>query len=214
MRKGLFITFEGGEACGKSTQIQLLKEYIDKRQDKKNFIFIREPGGTKLGEEIRELLLNFETDSPTPKAELLLFLASRAQIFEKIILPSLNEGKVVIADRFFDSTVAYQGFARNILSAEEIYDLHKTILGNFLPDITFYLKISPSEAFKRKAVFPALDRMEKEGKDFHQKVYEGYNYLSEKEPDRFEVIDATQSIEKIHQQIVTVINKNLTKKDV
>lgn len=209
MKKGLFITFEGGEACGKSTQIKLLKDYIASRPDKEDFVFIREPGGTKLGENIRELLLNYEEDSPTPKSELLLFLASRAQLFEKVILPSLNEGKTVIADRFFDSTVAYQGFARNILNADEILDLHKIILGNFKPDLTFYLKISPVEAFKRKAIFPTLDRMEKEGMNFHQKVFNGYNYLSNIDPDRFVVLDASLPINDIHDKIIAEINKRL-----
>lgn len=209
MKKGLFITFEGGEACGKSTQIKLLKNYIASRPDKEDFIFIREPGGTKLGENIRELLLNYEEDSPTPKSELLLFLASRAQLFEKVILPSLNEGKTVIADRFFDSTVAYQGFARNILNANEILDLHKIILGNFKPDLTFYLKISPVEAFKRKAIFPTLDRMEKENMDFHQKVFEGYNYLSKIDDKRYVVLDATLPINIIHEMIIDKIKEKL-----
>lgn len=209
MKKGLFITFEGGEACGKSTQIKLLKDYIASRPDKEDFVFIREPGGTKLGENIRELLLNYEEDSPTPKSELLLFLASRAQLFEKVILPALNEGKTVIADRFFDSTVAYQGFARNILNADEILDLHKIILGNFKPDLTFYLKISPVEAFKRKAVFPTLDRMEKENMDFHQKVFEGYNYLSKIDDKRYVVLDATLPINNIHEMIIDKIKEKL-----
>ena len=209
MKKGLFITFEGGEACGKSTQIKLLKDYIASRPDKENFVFIREPGGTKLGENIRELLLNYEEDSPTPKSELLLFLASRAQLFEKVILPALNEGKTVIADRFFDSTVAYQGFARNILNANEILDLHKIILGNFKPDLTFYLKISPVEAFKRKAILPTLDRMEKENMDFHQKVFEGYNYLSKIDDKRYVVLDATLPINNIHEMIIDKIKEKL-----
>ena len=209
MKKGLFITFEGGEACGKSTQIKLLKDYIASRPDKEDFVFIREPGGTKLGENIRELLLNYEEDSPTPKSELLLFLASRAQLFEKVILPALNEGKTVIADRFFDSTVAYQGFARNILNADEILDLHKIILGNFKPDLTFYLKISPVEAFKRKAIFPTLDRMEKENMDFHQKVFEGYNYLSKIDDKRYVVLDATLPINIIHEMIIDKIKEKL-----
>lgn len=209
MKKGLFITFEGGEACGKSTQIKLLKDYIASRPDKEDFVFIREPGGTKLGENIRELLLNYEEDSPTPKSELLLFLASRAQLFEKVILPALNEGKTVIADRFFDSTVAYQGFARNILNANEILDLHKIILGNFKPDLTFYLKISPVEAFKRKAIFPTLDRMEKENMDFHQKVFEGYNYLSKIDDKRYVVLDATLPINIIHEMIIDKIKEKL-----
>ncbi len=118
MNKGLFITFEGGDACGKSTQVKLFKEYANLHPLKDKFIFIREPGGTVLGEEIRKLVLNYTLDAPVPKAELMLFLASRAQICEKVIVPALKEGKIVIADRFYDSTIAYQGMARGIMSPE------------------------------------------------------------------------------------------------
>lgn len=200
MKKGLFITFEGGEACGKSTQVQFFKQYVQTRKDKDIFVFIREPGGTVLGEKIRELVLNFTQDSPTDKAELLLFLASRAQLYAKVIKPALDEGKVVVADRFYDSTVAYQGFARQIMPAEEILALNKMILNSLKPDLTFYLEIKPEIAFKRKGE-TALDRMEKEPLQFHQRVYEGYHFMAKKEKERFAVIDATKSIDEIHNQI-------------
>ena len=200
MKKGLFITFEGGEACGKSTQVKLFKEYIQTRQDKDNFVFIREPGGTILSEKIRDLLLNFRQDAPTAKAELLLFLASRAHLYEKVLKPVLEQGKIVVADRFYDSTVAYQGFARQIMPAQEILELNKMILNSLTPDLTFYLEIKPEIAFKRKGD-DILDRMESEPLEFHQKVYEGYRFMAEKEKNRFAVIDATKSIEEIQSQI-------------
>lgn len=215
MKNGLFITFEGGDACGKSTQVKLFKEYVATRKDKDDFVFVREPGGTGLGEKIRELLLSYEEDSPVPKAELLLFLASRAQLFEKVISPAISEGKIVVADRFYDSTIAYQGFAREIFDAEEILKLNKLILGKFKPNLTFYLKIKPEIAFKRKNSGENLDRMEKEALAFHQKVYEGYQFISKKEKERFVVLDATKSIEEIHNEIVASVEnliKNSTKK--
>lgn len=215
MKNGLFITFEGGDACGKSTQVKLFKEYVATRKDKDDFVFVREPGGTGLGEKIRELLLSYEEDSPVPKAELLLFLASRAQLFEKVISPAISEGKIVVADRFYDSTIAYQGFAREIFDAEEIFKLNKLILGKFKPNLTFYLKIKPEIAFKRKNSGENLDRMEKEALAFHQKVYEGYQFISKKEKERFVVLDATKSIEELHNEIVASVEnliKNSTKK--
>lgn len=213
MKNGLFITFEGGDACGKSTQVKLFKEYVATRKDKDDFVFVREPGGTRLGEKIRELLLSYEEDSPVPKAELLLFLASRAQLFEKVISPAISEGKIVVADRFYDSTIAYQGFAREIFDAEEILKLNKLILGKFKPNLTFYLKIKPEIAFKRKNSGENLDRMEKEALAFHQKVYEGYQFISKKEKERFVVLDATKSIEELHNEIVASV-ENLIKNSI
>ena len=213
MKKGIFITFEGGEACGKSTQIKLFKEYVQSRKDKDNFIFVREPGGSELGEKIRDLLLNYEKDCPVPKAELLLFLASRAQLYEKVIKPALENGKIVVADRYYDSTIAYQGFARKILTAKEILKLHSMILGKFKVDLTFYLKIDPKNAFMRKGQNAQLDRMEKEDINFHQEVFNGYNYMSKKEKNRFKVIDATKSIDEIHQIIIKEFEKLLKKCD-
>lgn len=212
MKKGLFITFEGGDACGKSTQVKLFKEYAEKHPLKDQFVFIREPGGTVLGEEIRNLLLNYTLDAPVPKAELMLFLASRAQICEKIILPALAEGKIVVADRFYDSTIAYQGMARGIMSPEEILKLNRMIIDNLTPDLTIYLKLSPAEAKARKLKMAdgELDRMEMEEMqetDFHQKVCDGYDYIAKIEPDRFKTIDARKSIDQIHKEIIDAVEK-------
>lgn len=206
--KGIFITIEGGEACGKSTQINLLKEYFSKLGIMEKVVFVREPGGTPLAEEIRNLLLNYKEDNPLPMTELLLFCASRVENVYKKILPALSEGKIVFADRFYDSTIAYQGNARNIMSPEEILSLTKTIIGDLEPDLTIYLKLSPLVAFERKKkLSTALDRIEMEGIDFHKKVAEGYEYISNLESKRFAIIDASASPQEVFQQIIEAINK-------
>ena len=203
MKKGIFITFEGGDACGKSTQIKLFKEYIKTLDYSDRFVFLREPGGTILGEKIRELLLNYTEDAPTPKVELMLFLASRAQICEKVVMPALDEGKIVVADRFYDSTIAYQGMARGIMSPENILNLNKQILGDLTPDLTFYLKLSPEKASERKQKMgEGLDRFENEKLEFHKKVCAGYDYVAQIESDRFKIIDASQSIEHVQKEII------------
>ncbi len=211
MKKGLFISFEGGEACGKTTQIELLQNYFNTLENKDDFIFVKEPGGTILGEKIRNLLMHDESDPPVAKAELFLYCASRVHLVEKVILPALKSGKIVIADRFFDSTVAYQGMARNIFSPDEIMNLTKMLIGDLKPDLTFYLKMSPELAFKRKNPEIPLDRIEKEGLEFHQKVSDGFNYMANLEKERFCIIDATKSIEEIHEIVKNQIN-NLIKK--
>lgn len=202
MKKGIFITYEGGEACGKSTQIKMLKDYVNTLKNKDDFLFVREPGGTPLAEEIRKLLLNYEEDKPIPMTELLLFYSSRAQLVQNVILPALNEGKIVIADRFYDSSIAYQGMARKIMSPEQILTLTRMVIGDLRPDMTIFLKLSPEEAFKRKnKMNEELDRMEKESIDFHLDVQKGYDYISNIEPDRFCVIDARKSPEEIFEEI-------------
>lgn len=201
MYKGKFITFEGGEACGKTTQVNKLKEYINSLPNKDQFVLVREPGGTLLGEEIRKLLLNYEEDKPLPMTELLLFFAARHQISEEVIKPALREGKIVIADRFYDSSIAYQGSARGIMSTEEILNFTRLIIGDLRPDLTFYLKLSPEEAFKRKTKDIPLDRLEKEGIEFHKKVAQGYDYISNLENERFCVIDASKTPDEIFEII-------------
>ena len=212
MKNGYFITFEGGEACGKSTQVKKLKEYISTLKNKDDFLFVREPGGTPITDEIRRLLLNYEEDKPLPMTELLLFCATRVENIEKRVKPALQQGKVVIADRFYDSTIAYQGMAREIMSAQDILTLTKKIIGPLKPDLTFYLKISPSEAFKRKAKMGEMDRIEKEGIDFHEKVAEGYNFISNIEKERFYCLDATKEPDIIFNEIITVLKEKLPEK--
>lgn len=212
MKNGYFITFEGGEACGKSTQVKKLKEYISTLKNKDDFLFVREPGGTLLTDEIRRLLLNYEEDKPLPMTELLLFCATRVENIEKRVKPAIQQGKVVIADRFYDSTIAYQGMARGIMSAQDILTLTKKIIGPLKPDLTFYLKISPSEAFKRKAKMGEMDRIEKEGLDFHEKVAKGYNFISNIEKERFYCLDATKEPDIIFNEIITVLKEKLPEK--
>jgi len=214
LHKGLFITFEGGEACGKSTQVRLLKEYIETREDKDNFLFVREPGGTPLAEEIRNLILHYDKEQAFPITELLLFTASRAQNCRKNIIPALEEGKVVIADRFYDSTLAYQGEARKVASKEDILALTRLAIGDLKPDLTFYFKLSPEVAFQRKnkdANLSKLDNIEKEGMKFHQAVARGYDYVANLESQRFCVIDATKSIDEIFEIIKEKIQEKLKK---
>ena len=209
MKKGIFISFEGGEACGKSTQIKMLKEYISNHSNPEKFYFVREPGGPPLAEEIRKLILNYEEDKPLPMTELLLFCAARVQNANKKIIPALNEGKVVIADRFYDSTIAYQGMARNIMSAQNILSLTKMIIGDLKPDATIYLQLDPEEAFKRKnKMDEKLDRIESEGMEFHKKVKEGYDYIAKIEPERFIPIDASKSPTEVFDNIIKTLNKN------
>ena len=208
MKKGLFITFEGGEGCGKSTQVRQFKEYVSSLANKDDFVFIREPGGTGLGEKIRQLLLGDQQDPPVPMAELLLFCASRAQIVEEVIRPALNEGKIVVADRFIDSTIAYQSCARGILSPENVKKLHEMFMPSLKPDITFYLRITPAEAFARKKD-DVFDRMELEGLSFHEKVLAGYDSIASTEPERVKVIDATKSIEEIHNSIIGIFENKV-----
>lgn len=206
---GYFITFEGGEACGKSTQVKMLKEYLGTLKNKDDFLFVREPGGTPLTDEIRRLLLNYEIDKPLPMTELLLFCASRVEDVYKQILPALKNGKVVIADRFYDSTIAYQGMARGIMSSEDILSLTKKIIGNLVPNLTFYLKISPEEAFKRKSKMGEMDRIEKEGLEFHKQVQKGYDFISNIEKERFYVLDATKKPEEIFAEIIKVLKEKI-----
>lgn len=212
MHKGLLITFEGLDACGKSTQIELLKKYINNRTDNQNFVFVKEPGGTKLGEKIRFLFQNYEEDSPSPKTELFLMLSSRAQLYDKLVKPSLEQGKIVIADRYIDSTIAYQAFGRDVLPIEEIKHLNALATENLQPDLTFYLKIKPEISYSRKMLSSNLDRFEKAPLSFFKKVYKGYEYLAETEAKRYHIINATDTISNIHNEIVSSIEKLIVAK--
>ena len=210
MKNGFLISFEGGEACGKSTQIKRFKEYLENR--KVDNFFTREPGGTELGENIRNVLLHFG-GKMTTEAECLLFSASRAQIVEDVIKPKLAEGKVVVLDRYIDSFYAYQGYAGN-LDLNALRNITNFAIKGTVPDLTFLFDIHYEEWMKRKAKdenLKDLDRMESKGKDYHDKVRKGYLEMAKAEPDRFVIINAMQSPDDIAKKIVQIFEERYQK---
>ncbi len=193
----MFITFEGIEGCGKSTQAKKLYEFFLAKG--KEVLITREPGGTLAGEKIREILIDEKIPKLSAKTEMLLNFAARLEHVEKVIKPALAQGKTVISDRFFDSTYAYQGNAFGI--ADEVIDeVRKTTIGDFQPDITFLVDVPLELAFKRIEGRVENNRYEKLGFDFHKKVQEGFLNLAKKNP-RIKVIDGTKNIEEISSQI-------------
>jgi len=193
----MLITFEGIDGCGKTTQVNLLSEYL-KRKGVEHLV-TREPGGTKEGEKIREILMK---EDLIPLAELFLFLASRAQHVERLIIPALEAGKIVLVDRFMDSSVAYQGFGRGI-GKDTVKRLNTMAVKGIKPDLTFYIDIEVEEALRRKKV---TDRFEEE-KDFLERVRRGYLILSREERERIVVIDGNMKPEEIHRKIVEEFEK-------
>lgn len=216
MHNGLFITFEGGEGSGKSTQIKLLKDYFEKQ----GYLveITREPGGSAGAEEIRNLLLRGGVDRWDKKTEILLFLAARRDHLVKKILPALKEGKIVLSDRFHDSTVAYQCFGYGF--DEEIYknvdSLYRFIADDFKPDLTVILDINPKLGIERsiKREGNIEQRFEKMDISFHQNIKEAFLKLAEKEPNRFIVINAENNIDEIHKEIKSKIQERLDAKSV
>jgi dTMP kinase len=190
-----FITFEGSEGCGKSTQAQRLAARLEKLAV--SFLLTREPGGTPIGESIRELL-QFAPQSAcmSPETELLLFEASRSQLVHEVIKPALERGTCVISDRFFDSTTVYQGAARK-LNRQIVEQLNAFVAGGCVPDITFVLDLDLKTAGSRMQSPRKPDRMEQESPEFYQRVREGYRELAINEPNRVVLIDGAQSIETI-----------------
>lgn len=200
---GIFITFEGIDGSGKTTQVQLLDDHL--KQINKDTVIIREPGGTEMGEKIRNLIIDINNDM-ADMTEALLYAASRAQLIEQIIKPSLEEQKIVLCDRFIDSSIVYQGIARE-LGVEKILNINRYAIDNIMPNITFYLDIPPELGIKRKKKQTKLDRIESEDLVFHNKVYEGYQKIALMYPKRIYKLDATQSKDKLHNQICTILNE-------
>ncbi len=201
MEKGLFITFEGVDGCGKSTQMELLQEHLTTKGY--DVVLTREPGGKGLGEKIREILLNYD-GKVSDKCESFLFLADRAQNIDIIVKPAIETGKIVLCDRHTDSTVAYQGYGRG-LDLEQINHLNKLATGGLKPDLTFVFDIDTETSMKR--VGQNKDRMESAGNEFQKKVREGYLELAKKEPQRIKVIDASKSIDEIHNTVIDILAK-------
>ena len=193
----MLISFEGIDGCGKSTQIDLLKKYLDSK-NLAYFVF-REPGGTEISEKIRSLLLHDseEMDSVT---ELLLFSAARSQLIIEKVKPLLLKNEIVILDRYYDSTTAYQGYGRGKVPLDSIHTLNRLASHTTVPDITFYLKIDPELAQERTSEF-SKDRMESAGIEFFRSVSDGYDELAKRET-RFIIIEASKKVEDIHSDII------------
>lgn len=201
---GKFITFEGCEGAGKSRQIQLLSDYLTKRGIK--HIVTREPGGNHISESIRSIILDGKNTDMTDECEALLYAAARVQVLKSVISPALEDGNIVICDRYIDSSFAYQGYARG-LGIEVIENINFYALKNFTPDLTIFLDIPPKEAFARKHGADEDDRLEQAGMDFHEKVYEGYKRIAERYPDRFIPVNPMGEREETHQKIVALLRE-------
>ncbi len=198
MKKGLFITFEGLDGCGKTTQLNLLADYL--KSLGKEVVITREPGCKGLGDKIREILLNFEGDVSS-NSEAFLFLADRAQNIDIIVKPAVETGKIVLCDRHTDSTVAYQGYGRGV-DLGQIKMLNKLATSGFIPDLTFIFDVDVETSQKR--VGKNKDRIESAGLEFAQKVRDGYLKLAKDEPNRVKVINSMDSIENIFKNVKNI----------
>ncbi len=206
----MFITFEGIEGSGKTTQLKYIQTYFNNRGQE--CILTREPGGTEIGKKIRSILLDPASKNIFPVSELLLYMADRAQHVKELVIPALSAGKTVLCDRFFDATVVYQGYARG-LDVKQIHQLHQWILEGLKPDITLLLDLPPDIGLSR--AWAQIDngnrdnaetRFEKENLAFHKLVRAGYLELARLEPQRFRVIDATREEDKVRRDIIDAIS--------
>ena len=202
--KGKFITFEGCDGCGKSTQLKLLSGYLTEKGIP--HVFTREPGGGKISEQIREILLNGKNAEMTDECEALLYAAARVQHLHDKVAPALAEGKIVICDRYVDSSLAYQAHARG-LGEDFIRKINAYALEKYLPDATVFIDLTPADAFKRKHGADENDRLEQAGMSFHERVYAGFDSLANAETERFIRIDGKQTPDEIFAQVIAKLQE-------
>ena len=207
--KGLFIVMEGPDGSGKTTQINLLEQYL--KEAGYECLITREPGGTVIGEEVRELILNPEQTEMSPVTEMLLYAASRAQLVHEVIGPALEAGRIVISDRFVDSSIVYQGIARN-LGISTVAAVNAPGIGIYRPDGIFFIDLSEAEGIRRKKNQKKLDRMEQESIDFHHLVSEGYRKVLAERPEVIK-IDGGKDIDVIQKKIRNHVDELLKKKN-
>lgn len=198
MGKGVFITVEGTDGSGKTTQIKKMEAYL--KEKGYDVILLREPGSTRISEKIRSLILDPDNTEMGDTTELLLYAAARAQLVSEIIKPSVEAGKVVICDRFIDSSLAYQGFGRGI-NLDTIIDINRIAIEGTMPDLTIFFDISPEIALERRMAATSADRIEKEKMDFHMKVYYGYKSLADQYTQRIKTINSGRSVEEIFDDV-------------
>ncbi|MAJ45360.1 MAG: dTMP kinase [Candidatus Marinimicrobia bacterium] len=199
----MFITFEGIDGCGKTTQVKLLKSYFETKGFE--VISVREPGSTKISEQIRSILLNSKNTDIGLESEALLFSSARAQIVKEVIIPSLNDKKIVICDRFIDSTLAYQGYGRG-MDLKKLDVISSFAIKDNYPEYTFFIDISIEES-KKRLNNASLDRMESAGNDFFTRVRNGFIELTKVNPNRIHLIDGKLSVRMIHSRIINIINR-------
>lgn len=204
--QGIFISMEGPDGAGKSTQIERLRTYLAARGYE--VVITREPGGTAISEAVRQIILNKEYAEMCPNTELLLYAAARAQLVHEVIRPALEAGRAVICDRFLESSVVYQGIARD-MGIEKVYAVNEYALEGLRPQLTILLDLPAEEGLRRKKNQAELDRMEAEGLLFHQRVVEGYRMLAEREKDRIMKISASLPVDEIHAKIVSAIEEKI-----
>lgn len=202
--KGKFITFEGCEGVGKSRQIKLLEEYL--QLNNIDYYLTREPGGTPVSEQIRNVILDGKNVSMTDECEALLYASARVQLLKEKVKPLLDQGKLVFCDRYIDSSLAYQGYARG-LGVDFVEKINDYAIKNFMPDYTIFLNLTPELAFKRKGGVDKNDRLEQSGMEFHNKVYGGYLELAKRYKERFIVIDASGEKEETHRKIINALKE-------
>lgn len=205
MKKGLFIVFEGGEGSGKSTMIDKVYEWL--RECDYDCIKTREPGGISIAEQIREVILNKENTKMDAKTEALLYAAARRQHLVEKVIPALENGQVVLCDRFLDSSLAYQGYARG-LGIEEVYEINKFAIGDCMPDISILFDINPEVGMARikKNFEREVNRLDLEKLDFHNKVREGYDIIYKKNKNRMVKINAEESIDQVFNNVKNIIS--------
>lgn len=196
MSRGLFITFEGTDGTGKSTQIEFAREYFESRGF--NVLMSREPGGTSISEKLRDILLDKANGEMSPVTEMMIYAASRAQLVSELIIPAVNDGTVVICDRFVDSSVAYQAFGRGL--GDMVAEVNSYATTGLAPDITFFMDIDP-EVGRSRIAGGELDRLEQEKSDFFRRVYDGYKSIAASDPGRVKTIDASGTIEEVRAAI-------------
>lgn len=205
-----FITLDGMDGSGKSTQLHLLYEKLKNEYGEDKILITREPGGTDISEQIRQVLLNIENKKMDPMCECMLYAAARVQHVNEAILPALAEGKIVLCDRFLDSSVAYQGFGRE-LGLDTVLKINSYATNGVEPGLTFMFMIDHEKSLKRKEKQQQLDRLESEGSSFHEKIYQGYQKMIELYPERVVEVNADDTIEHIHKKIYTLTKKQIEK---
>lgn len=202
--KSAFITVEGVDGSGKTTQVRLLREYLD--QEGVPYVFVREPGGTRVGEQIRPIILSPDNPEMTPETEALLYAAARAQLVREVILPALWSGKTVLCDRFVDSSLCYQGHGAGV-DLEFVREINRVASAGLRPELTILFDLPPEEGERRRG--NPGDRIERRDSSYHQRVRQCYLDLARVEPDRITVIDARQTVEEIHRQVRDLVRRAL-----